>query len=432
MVEAKELKGHWWLPENPEHQVGGILTFSPTSGISLELFSALDDNHEKTQNNEPVGFQTVLGKTTQNKKITVESTIRTNYTTHDVLGSKEMTSEHTAMKAYIGEHFDSDPLFDEIVIDFPPLHGWFGKTGIESDVENIEGEGEPIMVYRHHHPECVSVELEDADLMLISTRQSSGGFGESIHIEDANFHVKKSDGGLSLQESREWARRLQAFLTLACGEEVHFETLDGRMNTENQTSPYLEVEALFPRSRYKETSSTFDINKHTFGYSDIEDRFESVIQDWFKKYDELEPVFSLYFSTQYNSGLYVQNEFLSLTRAVESYHRIQHGGTYLSPEEFDDYYEKLVEGIPEKYDESFTSHLENGTFKYANEYSLQKRLDILSEQFDAEFSVLPSDLSGITRSIVDARNRLTHRDPESENPEPRNLIHYSNILRVLI
>ena len=91
-----------------------------------------------------------------------------------------------------------------------------------------------------------------------------------------------------------------------------------------------------------------------------------------------------------------------------------------------------MEGIPEKYDNSFKDHLRDGTFKYANEYSLRKRLNIIEEQYGGILSVLPVNFSEKISPIVDARNDLTHPETEEDEPETSDLIHYSDILEVVL
>lgn len=40
--EKLECKGYWWLPNNPNETVAGVLTYIPDEKILLELIGAFD------------------------------------------------------------------------------------------------------------------------------------------------------------------------------------------------------------------------------------------------------------------------------------------------------------------------------------------------------------------------------------------------------
>ena len=426
MVEERRFEGYWWLPEHPENKVGGVLTYSPTEGARLRLFSALDADPEKRESDEAVEFSTVLGRSTDNEEITVKSTIRDEWNVVDVGDTTVMTAEHTSLRMYCGAHLTEDPQFVGLRISYPRLYGWFGKTGTESDVETTESE-EPVFIERYQRPDPAIADLDEFELRVEPQTTHSSSSGLHQRNEDAAFVIDSRGDGFSFNDSWEIARSLQSFLTLACGEETYFEELIGILD-----DGITEVETLSSRSNYGNSSGEFDINQYTFEFSDIENRFSELIGDWFKMSDELEPVLSLYFATQYNSNLYIQNEFLSLARAIESFHRIEYDGLYIPESEFDDYYDELVADIPSEYSQSFTDHLKDGTFKYANEYSLRKRLNELEDDFGELFSHLPIDFSEKISPIVGTRNDLTHPDAERESPSPEELIHYADVLHVLL
>lgn len=134
--------------------------------------------------------------------------------------------------------------------------------------------------------------------------------------------------------------------------------------------------------------------------------------------------------------MYTENAFLSLTQALETYHRRTHNGHYIPKKD----YEKMrndmklllsknpenmtvvrgtsnIQSFSEKYavTNRFTSHMVNGTLKYANEYSLKARLDQLTMEFEDILENLPYNIIGKERFITDTRNYLTHYDEDLES-----------------
>ncbi|EMA41426.1 hypothetical protein C447_01190 [Halococcus hamelinensis 100A6] len=237
--------------------------------------------------------------------------------------------------------------------------------------------------------------------------------GASID-EDVYFDIVPDSGQMSYDTSFNYSRMLQDFITLATGKEVQSSMMIGRLERDERPG-YDDVEILFSTSGDLKLPDSLHPLKANFVLADITEDFSEVMNNWFEHYKELEPVYNLYFSIQYNSEMYLQNQFLSLTQAIETYHRREIGGQYLSDDEFEEFYDELCENIPDRFDESFQDHLERGTFRYANEYSLRKRLSQLVSEQENIFEELHMDIAASVNEIVNTRNYLTHYD-ESISP----------------
>ena len=98
--------------------------------------------------------------------------------------------------------------------------------------------------------------------------------------------------------------------------------------------------------------------------------------------------------------MYPQNRFLSLTRALETYHRRTGDGQYyIEKSEYRELNKELRE-VADSWDlpKEFTDKL-NGTFGYANEYSLKKRLEVLFEGQKAVLDEIGIDINTLIRQI---------------------------------
>ena len=45
LTEPHIFKGYWWIPDNPEKKVAGIVTYTPNERIRLELIGGFEDSH---------------------------------------------------------------------------------------------------------------------------------------------------------------------------------------------------------------------------------------------------------------------------------------------------------------------------------------------------------------------------------------------------
>ncbi|WP_152418247.1 ApeA N-terminal domain 1-containing protein [Natrinema limicola] len=413
MIEEKEFQGYWWLPDNPDKKVGGIASFSPSDGVSLELFSILNEDSEYMGSGNVFRPDFIHGITTSGEKITLENCIRGNYSMSSSQGVSSTNSEYQAISLLSGGHFTDDIHFDRFRAQFPLLTKWTGITGINYSGSVFEGgevsAGDTFEI-TYEFPKSITADLDNAELKLIFNADfNMGKVGGASIDEEVYFDIIPTSGDLSYDEGVDYSRTLQDFITLATGKEVQPSTLVGRIERDDQPG-YNDVEVLFSTSGDLKLPDSLHPLKANFVLADIVDNFTEVMNNWFSDYEELEPVYNLYFSVQYNSEMYLQNQLLSLTQAIETYHRREIGGQYISDDEFEEFYEDLCDMIPDRFDESFQAHLERGTFKYANEYSLRKRLSELVSEHESIFNELPLDIESSVNKIVNTRNYLTHYD----------------------
>ncbi len=71
-----------------------------------------------------------------------------------------------------------------------------------------------------------------------------------------------------------------------------------------------------------------------FSLYDIESQFSLIMQRWFNSFEELDSVFNLFFSIKYKPDMYLENQFINLAQAAESYHRRRINNQALPNEEY--------------------------------------------------------------------------------------------------
>ena len=166
-----------------------------------------------------------------------------------------------------------------------------------------------------------------------------------------------------------------------------------------------------------------------FTFKDISEKFSFFLKNWFRKAELLEPVYDLYFGTLYNPGMYLNNEFLNLVQAIESYHRRTMKNYELAEDQHQKRIAEILSAVPDKYEEWLGKKL-----KYSNEPSLRKRLrDILKSCPEALNQVIRNKKSFINNTIV-TRNYWTHFDPELKEQSAKNgeLFKLVSRLRILL
>ena len=149
--------------------------------------------------------------------------------------------------------------------------------------------------------------------------------------------------------------------------------------------------------------------------SEIAGQAVQLIRRWIVEEETLRPVYSLLLSTVQGAGQYVQSTYLTLTQALESFHRIVHGGHYASDEAYDTVKKALVKAIPAEVPEDLRNKLEI-MLSYGNQFSLRKRLNGLFETVGptlADLFLGKEKKADFISKVVDIRNYLTHHDETS-------------------
>jgi hypothetical protein len=136
-----------------------------------------------------------------------------------------------------------------------------------------------------------------------------------------------------------------------------------------------------------------------FYYYDISDNFGKYLGHWLKKADTLKPVYDLYFGSYYIPSMYAEEEFLTLTRALEAYYRRVH----------------------------------NGRLKFGP--TIDAILDqVLNAYKDIVQSIVKDQPYFVTR-VTNTRNYLTHhnkKSPANTIKNPSELPDYSQKLRLIL
>ena len=159
-----------------------------------------------------------------------------------------------------------------------------------------------------------------------------------------------------------------------------------------------------------------------FTLKTIRERPDYYMNNWFSKAKELKPVLDIYFSLLYRENIYSEFRFLGLTQAIETYHRWRHDGKYQSDDEYlAGLYAQFLKSLPIDLDEDFRQSLEESALRYANEYSLRKRLKDLSKHFNKDipfrFLTITKERKKFIEYVCNTRNYLTHSIPSPKSGE---------------
>jgi hypothetical protein len=267
----------------------------------------------------------------------------------------------------------------------------------------------------------VSFPAEQLDILLVENAPPftklalSSGVQQQLRRTELHFKVRTAlraefENSVSIARARGALDLLTGLFSLLVGEAVYPRKLRLMIALGSKT---VAVDVFRPlHQRRRRTEYSHDM---VFPLSDIAADVPGLVQQWMKEQERLRPVYTLLLSTVQGADQYVQSTYLSLTQALESFHRIVHDGFYGTPDAYEEVRAALLASIPTDVSDDLRNRLET-ILKYGNQFSFRKRLNEL-------FTILGTALvekflgaekqSDFVSEVVDLRNYLTHHDEAS-------------------
>ncbi len=412
LLDDFEAKGVWWLPQRPENKVEGDLRYKAGDRITLELIGTLRQPNSRTLVTlEPQ--EIILGVTESGDLCTLVDTFESRY--NPAFLSEVSTSNFIVNRLYVGKHFASREQirFHSMAVCMTYLKEWLGKSPIE--VEGLASAGPRKIVLPYRSKEVFRTTVKDGDFTLSFHSRLGMSFAPLDEVSCRHFTVFQiepmdSHGYAWYDECR---RRCEILFSLLVGEPVFSTTIVG-LGEEIQIGDRVEREriAMFPVLRETKIKKDVHPAEMPAPLSLIEDRIAGIIQTWFSKASALDPVYTLTSAVLYSTKIYLESEFLILMQALESFHRREYGGLYVSQEEYAGYYDQITRTLPTEMPQPLKDKLKN-QLKYGNEWSLKRRIlslvDTLSEDTRGKIAI---NIEEFVRRLVDTRNYLTHYDED--------------------
>lgn len=435
-----EYKGHWWLPGEQENRVGGILSFDPQTGADLELFDAFESGlHEDPEH----GYHSRLhGVSREGDSLTLVNCYRRSFGATDSRSGQISRSSYQPMFVLDGIHVPSTQniSFTELKVSFPGLKEWSRHTPLSNTNHLPSGKFELEL----ENPEALEAEVMEYVLNLNSSFTPSLPRADTPSISsDTYFRLYPKHPTITLPRLRQYVSSLRDLLTLATNHVIEPKYVQAKPPNSGYSDIGIvpDIDIYYADTAFGQ-SETPRITNQNFKLPQIPDGFSGLIKKWFELRNEVASTINVFLGTRYGSGTYQQDTFLSLTQAVESYHRRRYDDEYMNSQKYNqNVYPDIMEfvrgDLEDVYDDPSmfngsslsTSHLQrlksmmdaysipndlgnvlDSAVEHANEYSLRKRFkELVNNEYDHILTSLPHSAIGQIHPIVETRNHFTHQ-----------------------
>lgn len=137
--------------------------------------------------------------------------------------------------------------------------------------------------------------------------------------------------------------------------------------------------------------------------TELHEPTEQMLGRWFDTFTRNSLMMSLYFSERYGEANVVENRFLNLTQALETFHRLNFKNEQLPSEEHGQRLQSILSSCPDQHRKWLGEKLQ-----YSNEPSLRQRLRELLNMYHAyAMGIIPLQKPFIEQ-VVGMRNTLAH------------------------
>lgn len=404
LLEDFTWRGQFWRPDRPAVQVAGTVVFTANEGLVLDLDGLVEDVHKSFSGTSQ--FPLLLG-TVDAGPVTLLDALQRSFHFGGVA-----RSSYRCRFLLVGHHFDSREHVEarHMSLSFTGLEEWLGHAPFSWRAK--PDRWPPQISYRHRPPAEVAFAVPEVDATIT--------FGSRLNVESTRTTLGQESIALitiapparwSLEQFLERTMQLQALLRALMGHNVFVLRAEALVTERTRSAPPSGIAVYFgDRSR---NSAPREAHAHEMPFTAraLGRRMKSVLSRWFAAYDELGPVLNVFFGALYAPFTYSESEFLSLSQAVESFHRRRFGGLFVSKTTYDKVYASLVNAIPRRLNADLAAALK-GRLRYGNEVSLRSRIRDSLKKIGSEGGALVANDAGVfVRRVTDTRNYLTHYDP---------------------
>lgn len=408
-LEEKYIKfGYFWLPENQQNSIAGVLSIYDGGRAELEIMGNFDEDKGIgfICEHEDFRLKRIIGCVEDDKLVTLENCIylKKSFGFGNITKSKIL-----ANKVLTGAKWAADEVITLNTFSFSVdcLDEWVGISGIhvEYDSENR------IANFSYNKPEEIKFVLDNGMEVEINFNYT---FSILTHLTEAkitqNAHFTlKSEALRNLNDFITIASKITNLMCFAMDEVVTIKNVSAtsseKLNDLGKDKYPTKIKLFYQAIPFTETVPKKDGFKDmVFNFEIIRNNVQEVFNNWINAYEFLSPAFSLYFSTQRGDQKYLNGKFLALVQGLETYHRRTSDEKLMENEVFESLVSKILGTCPEE-------HLKwlKGRLMHGNEITLSKRLKMLIEPFK-NFLGTNNERHKLLRQIVDTRNYLTHYD----------------------
>lgn len=306
-------------------------------------------------------------------------------------------------------HFESidDFTLTSLSLRYSNLDAWTAISGFAVD---LSPSFYPVTV-KYSLPEPIEVELSEGTSLRVEFAATGPSLPaqSELHIVQRAWVGVTSSKGCREDDLFRFVTRFSDLIALAVGQPLRplevAATCDARTES-NSPLKRVSVELVHNREPIAPELPDVDVRDMLFSLADIRDRFADLARTWFAKYEEIKPLYDLYFGTLRSPKMYVEHRFLNMFQALESFDRRTRLQTSEKVSKHQERLGRILNAVSQDEDKKWL----RGRLRHSHEPSASDRIRYLVEKVEAKW-LLDDNAVELAATL---RNFYTHFSPELE------------------
>ncbi len=403
-------KGLWWYPSKANEKKAGTLTFNPRKGLMLDIIEDFDIRKKIKGRTSLTSFLSeeenlMHGLLCNGKIVTLTgcSNIRPHFS-----GSCVKCDSIFSQTAFFGAHFNNidEIKFNKVYAKLTYLDKWFDVSGLKAEIDLDTGF---TINYKEKDPIILNIG-KDLKIELFIKPDKIPLIGDSNKVEV----IQECIISMNYKKYTEFKRFLevlsviQSFLSLSIRWPVYPLFVSGIQDLEKDK--FKSINVLYSFRGLPEKPEYLTRHDFLFAFSDVAGKLEDLMNRWFANAKILESVYQIHFLTLDESYFSLQNQFLNVVQAIESFPRIFENNEEMDKTRHEERIKIILEAVPDKYESWLKSRL-----KYSNEPSLKSRLKYIIKKYSEVTRNFVEDDESFGEKVAKNRNYLAHLDSSSRD-----------------
>ncbi|MFJ8786796.1 HEPN domain-containing protein [Streptomyces sp. NPDC102476] len=420
--EVGEWSGIWWLPDDPDQAIPGVLRYSPDDGLVLSLIGAFEDRimstpspgltvyHEGSRNWD------VIHGAAEQREISLLGCYP-NSVKRSIGARVKSPDKQTvvAMTALVGAHVsgEGDAVFSAAEIAVEDLEFWAASSVFEGFLGapdgKIDGTGsisvKPVQT-RSVLVDGTEFRLQHQHTLPFFDQRKGGTVGR---MRDTAFVSVVPAAPFSLGGAREAASLVQDLISLATHRaagmiwlRLEVAKTEPALPPDGRPVPRRRADVLYsPTALGRENAKAVDHHRVFFTCESLP--FEEVVPRWYEARGQLQAATNMILGLRYAPARYVENNLLTAVGAAEVLHRgLRIDEKPFPTADFKAMRDAMLERVPEKHRKRFKEVIRNDP-------TLRDRLHALAARPGQDaIALLMPDVDRWAGRATRARNDLAH------------------------
>jgi hypothetical protein len=414
-MKAFETTGRFWLPDKPDQDVAGTLTFHPADGCSLSLIGSLigprggrDDRVHR------------IHGVTSKHQVNLEGCFLTSWR-HRMPGGMEETWHVAAVLQGVFIEDDDDLVFDGATFEIEGLFEWTGRRG--TTVELVEDSGNVLGVKISHRatlPESHG-SVDDRRVVLEFPWATTGDRERETGVAARACVTVRWPSPEPLDRVLGVLKAFQDLMTLAAGTGCaplavslyHPDVILERPTTApNRQIPITYFGSSIAASRG--TRQQLQRRELRFTMDDLGGSL--ALLRWLELSDVYGRAIDSLVTMRYQPSMYSENRFLNAVASAETFHRERFPGVAIEAATYRRIRDGMLTMVPEEHQELIKARL-----AHANEPFLKMRLSSLVVQGIGSIDSPLADARW-PQVVTSVRNKLVHPSAGAQRVDGSDLV----------